>query len=112
MARKDLIAKLEERLKCRLICYVTGDRKGQEAQIGEDALPPIYEHLAAIGKTERVAFFTYSRGGHTLSGRSSIVSHVFREERVAVCEVTSGFSPCVDVAKCSSTSGAPNGAVG
>lgn len=77
MARKELIAKIEELSKCRLICYVTGDRKGQEAQIGEDSLPPLYEHLAAIGKVEKIAFFIYTRGGHTLTGFA--MANAFRE---------------------------------
>lgn len=77
MSRKELIAQIEELCKCRLICYVTGDRKGQEAQIGEDALPPLYEHLATVGKVDRLAFFSYSRGGHTLTGFA--IANAFRE---------------------------------
>jgi hypothetical protein len=77
VTRKELITKIEDLCKCRLICYVTGDRKGQEAQISEDALPLLYEHLAAIGKVDRLAFFTYSRGGQTLPGFA--LANSFRE---------------------------------
>jgi hypothetical protein len=66
--RQGAISKLEEIQKCRLICYATGDRTGQEAQIGADAIPLLYEHLRAIGKVERVGLLIYSNGGHTMSG--------------------------------------------
>lgn len=68
MERKGLIAKIEELCGCRLICYVTGNRGNQETQIGDDAIPPFYEHLNAIGRVERLAVLLYSRGGITLSG--------------------------------------------
>lgn len=68
MDRKALILSLEELLKSRVIVYATGDRPGQETQIGDDAIPAFYQHLEAIGRTERIALLLYSRGGHTMSG--------------------------------------------
>lgn len=68
MLRKELIAKVEESSGSRLICYLTGDRRGQEVQIGEDVLPPFYDHLSSIGRVDRLAMLIYSRGGHTLTG--------------------------------------------
>ncbi len=52
----------------RVICYCTGDRKGQEVQIGGDALPILAQHLTRIGRVERLDLLIYSRGGDTLSG--------------------------------------------
>jgi hypothetical protein len=66
--RKGLIEKIEDLRASRLICYATGDRAGQETQIGEDAIPVLYQHLHAIGKVERLSLLLYSRGGHTLAG--------------------------------------------
>lgn len=68
MSSKSLIASLEQKLKSRVICYATGDRQGQEAQIGDDAIPPFYEHLQSIGRVDRITLILYSRGGHTMSG--------------------------------------------
>ncbi len=68
MDRKGLITKIEQLGGCRFICYATGDRREQETQIGEDAIPPFYEHLNTIGRVDRLAVLLYSRGGHTLAG--------------------------------------------
>lgn len=77
MDRKALIGKLEALRESRVICYATSDRGGQETQIGEDAIPPFYEHLNAIGHVERIAVVLYSRGGITLSGFA--LAHALRE---------------------------------
>lgn len=66
--RKDLIRQLETARNSKVILYVTGDRKNQETQIGEDVLPIFAEHLGTIGKTERLELLIYSRGGNTLTG--------------------------------------------
>ena len=68
MERKALIEKIESLSASRLICYATGDRAGQETQIGEDAIPVLYQHLHAVGKVDRLSLLLYSRGGHTLAG--------------------------------------------
>ena len=59
----DLIQRIEEVRGSRVVTYVTGDRKPVGANIGEDALRPLYEHLRAIGKCETIDLFLYSRGG-------------------------------------------------
>jgi hypothetical protein len=83
--RKALISKIESLQSCRLVCYATGDRRDQESQIGEDGIPPLYEHLSKIGRTERIALFLYSRGGHTLSGFAiGNAVHEFAKEDVHV----------------------------
>jgi hypothetical protein len=66
--RKDLIQALENVRGSRLVCYFTGDRKNQEAQIGDDVIPCFSEHLTLIGKVPRLDLLLYSRGGNTLTG--------------------------------------------
>ncbi len=46
-----------------MLAYVTGDRAPAPAQIGDDAVRPIYEHLRHLGKVKRLDLFLYSRGG-------------------------------------------------
>lgn len=61
--RKALIAKLEELRGTRVLTYITGDRSPAAAQIGDDAIRPIYDQLRGLGTVERVDLFIYSRGG-------------------------------------------------
>ena len=68
--RNELIQALEEQRNSRVVCYCTGDRQGQEVQIGEDAPPILAQHLFRIGKVDRLDLLIYSRGGNTLSGFS------------------------------------------
>jgi hypothetical protein len=63
-----IIDELEDLRGTRVVCYATSDRKGQETQIGNDALPVLYEHLARIGKVAKLDLLLYSRGGDTLTG--------------------------------------------
>lgn len=65
---KAIIEELERERESRIVCYATSDRKGQETQIGNDALPVLYEHLAGIGKVDKLDLLIYSRGGDTLTG--------------------------------------------
>jgi len=67
-SRKDLISELEKSRGSRVICYFTGDRKNQEVQIGDDALPVMAQHLSDIGKVSKLDLLIYSRGGNTLTG--------------------------------------------
>lgn len=43
--RKSLIAEIEALRGSRVISYVTGDRAPIPAQIGDDAVRPIYQHI-------------------------------------------------------------------
>ena len=69
MARQEriaLIRAIEEARNSKLISYVMGDRPGvPAAQIGEDAVRPMYDHLRSIAQppTQRIDLFLYSRGG-------------------------------------------------
>lgn len=64
----EVIRELEASRSSRVVCFATSDRKGQETQIGNDALPVVYEHLAAIGTVPQLDLLLYSRGGDTLTG--------------------------------------------
>jgi hypothetical protein len=61
--RKNLIERIERERDSKLICYVTGDRTPFSAQIGDDAVRPLYQHIRDLGKTPRLDLFLYSRGG-------------------------------------------------
>jgi len=61
--RRELIRKIGERRKSSVITYVLGDRRGVSAQIAEDAVRPIYDHLLKIGRTKKIDIYLYSVGG-------------------------------------------------
>ncbi len=62
-SRKAVIEQIEQQRSSRVLTYVTGDRAPTPAQIGDDAVRPIYNHLREIGKVPRLDLFVYSRGG-------------------------------------------------
>jgi hypothetical protein len=64
VSRKEIIKKIEEKRGSKVIVYFTGDRQMASARISEDAVRPLYEQLLAIGKTEKIDLFLYSRGGN------------------------------------------------
>ncbi|PIU89605.1 MAG: hypothetical protein COZ06_17725 [Armatimonadetes bacterium CG_4_10_14_3_um_filter_66_18] len=64
--RLDLIRQIEQARQSKVICYLTGDRQGAPgAQIGEDAVRPMYAHLRSLAGeiVPRLDLFLYSRGG-------------------------------------------------
>lgn len=65
--RIELIKGIEDRRQSHLITYFLSDRIGAQAQIGEDAVRPLYDHLLAIEadskRRNRIDMFLYSRGG-------------------------------------------------
>ena len=61
--RKAKIEKLESVRGSRVVCYVTGDRQPAAAQIGDDAVRPLYDHLRSLGHVPKLDLFIYSRGG-------------------------------------------------
>ncbi|HEX5180098.1 MAG TPA: hypothetical protein VFW04_12260 [Gemmatimonadaceae bacterium] len=60
-----LIQQIEQERKSKVVAYITGDRGQAGAQIGDDALRPLYDHLREIGHIEKLDLFIYSRGGAT-----------------------------------------------
>jgi len=63
--RIELIRKIEETRKSRVICYITSDRVGAGAGISGDIIPIIHEHILSIKEKDRqkLDLFIYSRGG-------------------------------------------------
>ena len=64
--RIELIKDLEERRKSKIVVYFTGDRQPFGSRIAEDAVRPLYDHLACIDFDKRkkvIDLFLYSRGG-------------------------------------------------
>lgn len=60
----EIIKLIEKERNSKVICYITGDRNGAGAQMGEDAVRIIYEHLLTFGKNvQKIDLFLYSRGG-------------------------------------------------
>jgi hypothetical protein len=60
---KALLERIEEARGSRVIVYVTGDRHPTPAQVGDDAIRPLYDHLREVGSTESLDLIIYSRGG-------------------------------------------------
>jgi hypothetical protein len=61
--RKEVITEIETLRGSRVLSYVTGDRAPTPAQIGDDAVRPIYDQLRMMGHVKRLDVFLYSRGG-------------------------------------------------
>jgi hypothetical protein len=61
--RKALIEQIEDARGSRVLAYVTGDRAPAPAQIGDDAVRPMYDHLRDMGHVEKLDLLIYSRGG-------------------------------------------------
>jgi ClpP class serine protease len=61
--RQELIKKIQDLRGSKVLVYVTGDRPPAGANIGEDAVRPMLEHLRRIGQVDQLDVFIYSRGG-------------------------------------------------
>ena len=62
--RHELIAAIEKMRSSKVVVCFLGDRQGAQAQIAEDSVRPMYDHLRAIGHTDKIDLFLYSVGGH------------------------------------------------
>jgi len=63
--RCDIISAIESERSTKVITYVLSDRRGSQAQIAEDAVRPMYDHLRSLGDGKKIDLFLYSVGGHT-----------------------------------------------
>lgn len=61
--RVQLLKAIEGIRNSHVISYICGDRVGAAAQIGDDAIRPMYDLLRGIGQVDKVDLFLYSRGG-------------------------------------------------
>lgn len=66
--RASLIQQIEKATDSRLLCYITGDRRGLETRIANDVHPLLHDHLRAIGSVSRINLFLYTAGGDALAG--------------------------------------------
>jgi len=67
MATKELIQKIENLRRSKIIAYLTSDRQGPvNARIAGDIIPMISKQLRTIGKTSNIDLFLYSSGGDTM----------------------------------------------
>ena len=65
--RKRLYEEIERQRNSKLIVYVTGDRKGLETQIANDATDCFIEHLDSIGVVPKISLLLDTNGGNTLA---------------------------------------------
>lgn len=66
-ARQRLIAEIERIRQSKVITYITSDRPNASSQIAMEVVPRFFRHLEAIGRTNRIDLFLYTRGGDTLT---------------------------------------------
>ena len=50
--RRRLIGELERVRGSKVVAYTISDRQNASAQIGDDAVRPLYDHLRALGPVE------------------------------------------------------------
>ncbi|MCL1875145.1 MAG: ATP-dependent Clp protease proteolytic subunit [Synergistaceae bacterium] len=63
--RKSLYEDLENRLKSKLLVYITSDRRGFETQIARDVIDIFINQLDTIGNVSKISLYLYTRGGET-----------------------------------------------
>lgn len=63
--RHGLIASIEAKRGSRVITYFLSDRQAARAQIADDVVRPMYDHLRAIGDNDKIDLYLYSVGGLT-----------------------------------------------
>jgi hypothetical protein len=70
--RKSVYEWLEVDRQSKLLVYVTGDRRGMEAQISTDVLERMSAHLDNIGKVQKISLLLYTQGGDTMAAWSLV----------------------------------------
>ncbi len=65
--RLALIHKIQNLRNSKVICYITGDRENVNTRIAPDVIRVFYRHLEAIGPSQRIDLFLYTRGGDVLT---------------------------------------------
>ena len=63
--RYTLISAIETQRRSTVIAYFLSDRSGANAQIAEDAVRPIYDHLRTVAPVHKIDLFLHSVGGLT-----------------------------------------------
>lgn len=70
--RKVLYKKVQAKRKSRVIALVTGDRPGQEAQIGKDVVDLLGPLLDKLKNPKKISLILYTQGGDTLAAWSLV----------------------------------------
>jgi hypothetical protein len=63
--RVSLYQTLEEKLRSKLLVYVTSDRPGYETQFAGDVIDLFIDQLDKIGIVKKLSLYLYTRGGDT-----------------------------------------------
>ncbi len=67
MERAEILKKIEQIRKSRVVAYVTSDRPGPiNARVATDIIPVLNAQLRAIGKVPKIDLVLYTSGGDTL----------------------------------------------
>ena len=67
MTRAEIIKKIEEERKSRVISYATGDRPPFATKIAGDIVPLLGNLLDGIGKVKKISLLLYTSGGDMLT---------------------------------------------
>jgi hypothetical protein len=67
MTRAEIIKKIEEERKSRVISYATGDRSPFATKIAGDIVPLLGNLLDGIGKVKKISLLLYTSGGDMLA---------------------------------------------
>ncbi|NLJ99803.1 MAG: hypothetical protein GX318_01020, partial [Clostridia bacterium] len=65
--RLALINRMQEIRGSNVITYITGDRENVSTRIAPDIIRVFFRHLEAMGQSERIDLFLYTRGGDVLT---------------------------------------------
>jgi ribonuclease HIII len=75
MGRKNrlkLIAQIEKERNSKVLCFLTGDRRGYETRIHPEVHTMMYNHLQHFGEVDKIDLFLYSTGGVTMAAWSIV----------------------------------------
>lgn len=61
--RHELIELVGKERNSAVLTYFLSDRQNVVAEIADDAVRPMYDHLRAMGRSKKIDLFLYSRGG-------------------------------------------------
>jgi hypothetical protein len=75
--RREIISRIQDTRKSKVVCYITGDRLNLETRIASDCHSLVFNHLRQIGTSEEIDLFLYTPGGVTVAGWGLV--HLIRE---------------------------------
>ena len=79
--RSALLQQIESNRNSKAVLYVTGDRQGLEAQIGQDIIDLFIDHLDEIGPSKKISLILYTSGGDTSAAWNLVnLFHMFCDD--------------------------------